>query len=318
MEFYFDEVESCELCGSYIDEYVYDVEVDDDTHTFMANGILVHNSVYVTLGDVLDSANVTDDKINFIINLNKEKVSPFLGDMFERYAKMYGVTNTQNLEMEKISYGALMVAKKKYILDFAWKDSGVIYSPQEKIKPTGIEIVQGSTPKYVRGILTDMVKLILSRGNNITYDEIVSKLLQVKQEFNLKSPDDISYTKSVGDYEKFILEDKKQLVLGSKCPIHVRAAGIYNHKLFNSKYRNKYNTIKTGDKIKYYYTKSPKKYSEDNVFGFVPNSYPMEFAIPLDYDTMFEKIVLDPLNRWIGCMGFPPVPSNLVYTHSLF
>ena len=43
----FEEIEFCELSGEFIDEYVYDIEVDDDTHTFMANDILVHNSLCV-------------------------------------------------------------------------------------------------------------------------------------------------------------------------------------------------------------------------------------------------------------------------------
>lgn len=48
IEYIFDEIESCEEVGIFDDEYVYDVEVDDDTHTFIANDILVHNSLFVS------------------------------------------------------------------------------------------------------------------------------------------------------------------------------------------------------------------------------------------------------------------------------
>ena len=35
------------------DGYVYDLEVGDDSHTFFANGILVHNSIYVRMDNIL-------------------------------------------------------------------------------------------------------------------------------------------------------------------------------------------------------------------------------------------------------------------------
>ena len=44
----FEEIESCELVGNFNDEYVYDIEVNDDTHTFIANDMLVHNSLFVS------------------------------------------------------------------------------------------------------------------------------------------------------------------------------------------------------------------------------------------------------------------------------
>ena len=37
----------------YYDEYVYDLEVEDGSHTFFANDILVHNSIYVRMDNIL-------------------------------------------------------------------------------------------------------------------------------------------------------------------------------------------------------------------------------------------------------------------------
>lgn len=47
----------CEKIGNFEDEYVYDIEIDDDTHTFVANNILVHNSIYTSYDKII---NVTD------------------------------------------------------------------------------------------------------------------------------------------------------------------------------------------------------------------------------------------------------------------
>ena len=45
-----EDIESVECIGQFEDEYVYDIEVDDDSHTFVANNVLVHNSAYTTYG----------------------------------------------------------------------------------------------------------------------------------------------------------------------------------------------------------------------------------------------------------------------------
>ena len=54
MDYIFEDIEVCECIGYFEDEYVYDIEMDDETHTFIANDILVHNSSYVNLGPVVD------------------------------------------------------------------------------------------------------------------------------------------------------------------------------------------------------------------------------------------------------------------------
>jgi len=54
LKYEFDEIESCEMIGEFNDEYVYDVEVDDYTHTFIANDILVHNSLFVSFKPAID------------------------------------------------------------------------------------------------------------------------------------------------------------------------------------------------------------------------------------------------------------------------
>jgi intein/homing endonuclease len=42
----FNKIESCKNLGEFEDEYVYDIEMADDSHTFIANDILIHNGVH--------------------------------------------------------------------------------------------------------------------------------------------------------------------------------------------------------------------------------------------------------------------------------
>lgn len=313
MEFYFDEIESCEEIGVFDNEYVYDVEVNDDTHTFIANDILVHNSCYVVFDPIIKSCGYQGDKVDFILNIKNLRLDKFLDKKFEEYAKKFNTKNIQNLELEKISYSSIQVAKKKYILDLAWNNAGVRFKPQEKIKHVGIEIVQGSTPKFARKVLKELTKMACAQGKSLQYAEVVKKLKEYKKAYVLQSPEDIAKTQGLGDYEKYCLEDKREIRLADKCPQNVRASAVYNHIILNSKWKTKYNIIRTGDKVKFYYTKD-----DSEVFGFLPANFPYEFAPEVNFDLQFEKTIIEPFNRILETMGFNPVPGNLIYSKALF
>jgi len=271
------------------------------------------DSCFITFEPMLKSCDYSGDPIEFILSVKKLRLNSYFKEKFQEYAKKFNTTNIQDLELEKISYSAIMVAKKKYILDLAWKLPGVYFKPQEKIKFVGVEIVQGSTPKFARKVLKDLQKLVCKSGKSLLYADIVKKLKEIKKEYVLQNPEDIAKTQSLGDYEKYCLEDKRIIHLAEKCPQNVRASAVYNNIVFNSKWKTKYNIIKTGDKVKFYYTKD-----ENEVFGFLPNNFPYEFALPVDYDLQFSKTIIDPFNRILVSIGFNPVPSNLIYAHSLF
>ena len=281
--------------------------------------VVVYNdtdSTYLTFDPLLkscDSPTERNEIIDFILKIKDLRLNDYLAEKFGEYAKERNTEDLQVLELEKIAYSALMIAKKKYILDVAWKDPGVRFDPQKKISPTGVEIVQGSTPKFARKVLKEMLDVLFARGKELEYGDIVKKLKEYKEQFMLQEPDDISKTVSIGDYEKYVLEDRNEIRLEGKCPINVRAACIYNNRLFNTKWKSKYNLIKTGDKIKHYYAKG-----DHDVFGFLPGDYPYEFAPQVDYDRQFEKVIVEPFNRFIEPLGFNPIPGNLIYAKSLF
>jgi DNA polymerase elongation subunit (family B) len=278
--------------------------------------IIIYNdtdSTYMTFEPIIKSCNFEGDVVDFILNIKKLRLNSYIKEKFNEYAKEFNTKNIQDLELEKISYSALMVAKKKYVLDLAWKDPGVRFNPQEKIKPVGIEIQQGSTPKFVRKVLKEMLKLELSKGKDLKYGEVVQKLRDFKKEFMLQDPENISKQQTIGDYEKYVLEDKKEIKLADKAQANNQSAAVHNYLLQNSKYKSKYNLIKTGDKIKWYYA-----HGDYEIFGFLPNNYPYEFALSVNYDKQFEKMIVEPFNRFIEPLGFNPIPGNLIYSKSLF
>jgi DNA polymerase elongation subunit (family B) len=272
------------------------------------------DSTFITFDPVLKSCDYSGDPVEFILLIKKLRLNSFLKNNFEKYANKYNTTNIQDLELEKISYSAITVTKKKYILDLAWKEPNVYFRPQEKIKFTGVEIVKGDTPKFARKVLKDLMKIVCEKRKSLLYADIVKKLKEIKKEYVLQNPEDIAKTQALGDYEKYCLEDKKQIRLVEKCPQNVRSSAVYNHIVLNSsKYRTKYNIIKTGDKVKFYYTND-----ENEVFGFLPGCYPYEFAPSINYDLQFEKTIVSPFNRILESIGYASIPGSLIYAKSLF
>ena len=229
-----------------------------------------------------------------------------------------------------------MLAKKNYMCDVEWIDTGTRFDPLEHITYTGFDVVKGTTTDYCREEMKTFVNYvmgILNSGRKPTLSEIVSKLKEIKKRFIMQNPNDISITKGISNYENFVKNDKapdieyyqfktkvdengNEYLTKDKLPIpiHVRAAAVYNNILFNKgkKYKSKYSLLKSGEKVRFYYT------GEDTVFGFVPDSFPIEFAPAIDIDIQFEKMLLSPLNRIASAMGYFEIPPTLTYTKSLF
>lgn len=275
------------------------------------------DSVYATFEEVVKSCGWEGDGTEFVLGLYHGRLTEYIQKCFDIFAEKYNTQNIQALELEKISASAIILAKKKYVLDLVWKDPGVTYKPQEKLSSSGVEIVQSSTPAFVRKHLNELLKIIFNEKKQLNIKNFITELKQIKENFILCDLEDISKSTSIGDYEKFITQDKEKLVIEPRCPIHVRAGGNYNYILNNSKWKNKYQLIKSGDKIRWFHSK-PERQGETDVFAYQPGNFPHEFAPKIDYDMQFEKTIIDPINRFMVAMGYGKIPSNLITSTRLF
>jgi len=145
-----------------------------------------------------------------------------------------------------------------------------------------------------------MVNYIIDNVDNFNIYEFNNIVLKYKKEFRLNSIENISLAMTLSSYDAYVIEDKYDIKIEKKCPIHVRAAAIYNHMLYNSKYKDKYEFIKKNDKVKYYYV---KKNQNVDVFAFLPGSFPIEFAPEIDYNMQFDKLILTPLERFVSVIN---------------
>ena len=316
-------IKSAEQLDDFQDEYVYDIEVED-THTFFGNDILVHNSIYVEFGRIVNYCNITDpDKAaRFVVDMWNYGIGPYMNKKYDEYAQKFNCdTNLENLELEKVADTAIMTAKKHYAMSECFLEPNIFVTPGEHVIYKGLELIQGSTPPFAKKCQDQFIRNIMNwyitHNNAPEFDDIYAMLKKFKDDFIKQNPEDICKSVQISDYDKFILDDKNNFVFGEHCPIHVKAAGIYNYILNqpkNKKYKLKYETVKTRDKVKFYKTTDPNY----PVFGFTPGKYPLEFALPIDYNQQFEDLILTPLNRIIEILGYQPFTSDLCYVSSLF
>lgn len=317
-----ESIESIEQIEDFDDEYVYDIEVEE-AHNFFGNDILIHNSIYVEFGRLVNAFNIPYDKhVSFVVDMWNYGCGPYMKRKYEEYAKDYNCDkNIQELELEKIADTTILLAKKHYAMAEIWKEPGIFLKPMDEIVYKGIEIVKGDTPPFARECQIDFTRFVLewfqTHKEKMSYATLIEKIKKYKQLFMLKMPDEISKGSSIGDYQKFIANDNTNFVVGLHCPIHVKAAGIANFILNqpnNKRYKVKYNKLKTGDKVKWYYTTHPQY----DAFAFLPGAFPMEYALEMDKDKQFAKTILEPCNRILEVLGYKTLTSELSYSKPLW
>jgi DNA polymerase elongation subunit (family B) len=141
---------------------VYDIEVEEN-HNFFGNDILVHNSNYICLDEMIDSLGINFSNNaefrEFTYTMEKKFFKPFFDKILSIYYKKYDIKPIINFKREKIISKKFILAKKKYVDEMVEDDDGNIYDDVPKIHSTGVELVRTDTPIFCR----DKIGLVLRR-----------------------------------------------------------------------------------------------------------------------------------------------------------
>lgn len=253
---------------------------------------------------------------DFIQGLDHFRYGGYFKKCLEDYAASFGVENKEDFELERISESMINIAKKKYICHITYED-GIPFERLNYIYPKGVELVRSSTPAFARDKIVHIVKYLFSHPDTFNIKDLLKLVKGLRKEFELADIDDICMQSSVSKYEIKVLDDSKlplQFVSGAH--FAVKSAAHHNYLLLKSKdYQQKYEFIKSGNKIKYYCCKDK---SITDMFAYTRGSYPIEFAPAIDYDEQFAKSILSPINSIIEPLGMPEITKRLSVVMDIF
>lgn len=295
------------------DDYVYDLEVSDGSHMFFANDILVHNSIYVRMDNVLKILFKTTD-INWDDPETFKKIKTFVDDKFQKVLNQHVAdyicerfhTSERRIEFkrEKISSEGDYLCKKRYVVHVR-DNEGV---ECDKFSYTGVDIAKNELPQKIKDLLKNLVENMMRnkwRGN----EHIQPEIMKIYEEYASFSIDDIGFIKNLSTPK----EATGFLTMEKGAGVHARAAEAYNQLIEHLKITNKHDKINKGDRFHYIYVKSSNKYGLDSIAW--KDRYPKEFSeiFEVDIDTMFDKTVVSPLKKFLECHNATYFdPNNIV------
>lgn len=316
----FDDIESCECIGQFEDEYVYDIEMDDKYHTFIANDILVHNSVFVSFKHAINRYKWSHKEIELVLHMSKVTMQPFFKRELEAYANKYNVQNRQDFELEQIAKSTINLAKKMYVKNVVWEE-GVFNEPETNLQSKGIDLVRSSSPAFIRDKnigIPKIIKYFFENPKTMNDKELTRLVREMKEKFKLANIEDISKSTSCNNYGVYVIDDQEIFNVVSGCPAGVKATALHNYILNQSPtFKKRYELIKSGSKVRVYYTTN----TLNDQFAYMAGAYPKELALkyaPIDYDTQFQKTALEFLNRFTKVLRLSELKPSLTFRVSLF
>lgn len=281
--------------------------------------VIIYNdtdSVYCTIAHILKargislcepgSFKVTAEALEEVAKLEKH-----LNREIVRWGQdeLYSTDCRFVFKREVICDTGLFLQKKRYVLHKI-DDEG---TPCNKFKYTGVEVVRSELPAALKPHVKKIIEtMILTKSLADTNKEYMHAY-EVFKELPLN---DRSYIKGISDYDKWASKCKDFHTVKSM-PKHVKAAYLHNYFLQKFDVTAQYETISSGDKVRFFDVVYP------NVYGIRVMGYkyhcPKEILdnVTPNTESMFQKIVHAIIARLYDAAGWPICKPNAVLATDL-
>jgi len=292
-------------------DYVYDIEVENN-HNFFGNGILVHNSVYVSLEPVvlkhgwetLDRHTQVEKIDEYEKTVMQPAIERFCTDMCNT---VNGFEQRMFWEREVICVdGGIIQAKKRYAL-LVDNSEGVQY-PHPKLKVKGLESNKSSTPEICVPWLKNCYELAIRNDPNAIYEAVK----EYKTKYFSLAPADIATSSSVANVNKYRDGNTWNCIKGT--PYQARAAITHNRLI--EELNSETPLIADGSKIMIATLKDGNPYNSGYIAfqGYWPSEFEEPVKPWIDYAGNFEKSFLSPVQLFLDAVGMSTKPKVSVFS----
>ena len=329
----YDESEDKELIGTIVnikdlgetEDYVYDCEVDDDMHAFYADNVLIHNSQFINIKCVTDHfkqqygydenlAKWSDDaKLSlwkWIEEFVENEVNPFVQN--DLVGKTYKTEHPEVLRysLEYVGACGIYEAKKHYGVHKILSEGPEIV---DSMKFSGIELKKASTPATVKEFLRDIYVGVLKHEWNER--DFINYINESYDKFRSLSVNDVAIWKGYNTARE--ASGFLQMELGATGIS--KACTYYNQLLEHLKIGKKYDSILLGQKIRFVYVIPSNEYGIECI-AFHDGQWPKEFdsIFTIDYETMFDKLIISPLKGFMEATKFRKVDPRKQVVFDIF
>ena len=239
-----------------------------------------------------------------------QNIEDFLNDKIKIWGKK--ALNSKDcrfvFKREVIADVGIFLQKKRYVLHIL-DDEGI---PMDKYKYTGVEVVRSTMPDAIKPHVKNIIETMLSTQNISETNKALDNVYKIFKDLPVE---DITFVSGIKGYERYAGQcDGYKTAKGM--PIHVKAAYFHNLILKRLGVENKYETISSGDKVRYFYVEQPNPYNLSCIA--YKYYYPEEFKkiFHADYDKMFEKILYNVIERFYDNVSWTPQkPGSAVQTN---
>lgn len=259
------------------------------------------DSNYVNMQPLVDkfySDKSTDQIIDILDKICSEQIQKILNKEFDSVAKYQNVYQQKMvMERECIADSAFWTAKKRYAMN-VWDTEGVRHS-KAKQKIQGLEAIRSSTPQICRKPLLDFISMVLTSDE----ETLQKAIADYKDQFKTMVAEDIAMPRTMNNVHQYTPRNDD---IGYKkgTPPHIRGAILFNRLIDRFEIGKDWEYIRNGEKGKFIYVRQPNHLGAE-VLSYL-TSIPSEFEIRqyIDYEKMFEKIIVDPMEGILEPIGW--------------
>ena len=302
---------SNDLLKNYITERV---NITDEA---VLNGCVIYNdtdSSYISIKSIIDNTDIEfkgpDGKLTVAVHTEVQNIEDYLN----KHIKIWGSKNLNSkdcrfvFKREVIADVGVFLQKKRYVMHIL-DDEGI---EMDKYKYTGVEVVRSTMPAAIKPYVKNIIETMLSTQDITKTNNVLNEAYKT---FKSLPVEDIAFVSGIKNYEKYAAECDG-FKTGKGMPGHAKAAYYHNILLKKFNIENEYESIGSGDKVRYFYVEKPNAYNIGNVAYkyYYPDQFKEVFHI--DYEKMFEKIIFSAIERFYENVNWSvQKPGSLTQTN---